>query len=206
MLKEFSEAVKQHRLAMNTEKTTTMVFIRKQVDCSVEVDGRKLENVGEQTYLEKRIGAALSAAGAVRSQVFESRKLSRSAKMPVYKAMIEPTLTYGAESWVLKEREKQRVHAAEMRVLRRMAGVRKIDHVRKDDIRAQLRQERIVEQVCRKRGSLEETGRKQVGSITEMVMSVVVPGKRPRGRPRKRWSDVTDGCQDACRHSSISNI
>ena len=80
---EFSEAVKRHRLAMNTEKTTTMVFSRKQVamDCSVEVDGRKLENVGKQTYLEvilsedrrmeceleKRIGAALSTAGAVRS-------------------------------------------------------------------------------------------------------------------------------------------
>ena len=57
--------------------------------------------------LEKRIGATLSAAGAVRSQVFESMELSRSAKMLVYKAMIEPTLTHGAESWVLKEREKQ---------------------------------------------------------------------------------------------------
>ena len=50
--------------------------------------------------LEKRIGAALSAAGAARSQVFESRELSRSAKMLVYKAIIEPTLTYGTESWV----------------------------------------------------------------------------------------------------------
>ena len=125
------------RSGIKKDKTTTMVFSRKQVDCSVEVDGRKLENVGEQTYLgmilsedgrmecelEKRIGAALSAAGAVRSQVFESRELSRSAKMLVYKAIIEPTLTYGAESRVLKEREKQRVQAAEMRVLRKIAGV-----------------------------------------------------------------------------------
>ena len=29
-----------------------------------------------------------------------------SAKMLVYKAMIESTLMYGAKSWVLKEREK----------------------------------------------------------------------------------------------------
>ena len=57
--------------------------------------------------MEKRIGAALSAAGAVRSQVLESRDLSKSAKMLVYKTMIETTLTYSAESWVLKEREKQ---------------------------------------------------------------------------------------------------
>ena len=50
-----------------------MVFSRKQVDCRVVVDGRKLENERKQTYLgvilseagriecelEKRIGAAL---------------------------------------------------------------------------------------------------------------------------------------------------
>ena len=189
---------------MNTEKTTTMVFSRKKVDCSVEVDGRKLENVMEQTYLgvilsedgrmecelEKRIGAALSAAGAVRSQVLESRDLSKSAKMLVYKTMIEPTLTYGAESWVLKEREKQRVQAAEMRVLRKIAGVRRIDHVRNEDIRAQLRQEGVVEQVGRKREVWKKQVEEQIGSITEMVMRGVVPGKRPRGRPRKRWSDA----------------
>ena len=183
--------MKRHRLAMNTEKTTTMVFSRKKVDCSVEVDGRKLENVTEQTYLgvilsedgrmecelEKRICAALSAAEAVRSQVLESRELSKSAKMLVYKTMIEPTLTYGAESWVLKEREKQRVQAAEMRVLRKIAGVRRIDHVRNKDIRAQLRQEGVVEQVGRKREVWKKKVEEQIGSITEMAMHGVVPGQ-----------------------------
>ena len=109
--------------------------------------------------------------------------------MLVYKAMIEPTLTYGAESRVLKEREKQRVQAAEMRVLRKIAGVRRIDHVRNDDIRTQLGHEGIVEQV-RRREVWKKQVEEQVGSITEMVMSGVVPGKRPRGRPRKRWSDA----------------
>ena len=56
-----------------------------------------------------------------------------------------------AESWVLKKREKQRVQAAGMRVLRKIAGVRRIDHVRNEDIRAQLRQEGVMEQVGRKR-------------------------------------------------------
>ena len=201
-VREFSEAVKRHRLAMNTEKTTTMVFSRKKVDCSVEVDGRKLENITEQTYLvvilsedgrmecelEKRIGAALSAAGAVRSQVLESRDSSKSAKMLVYETMIEPTLTYGAESWV--EREKQRVQAAEMRVLRKIEGVRRIDHVRNEDIRAQLRQKGVVEQVGRKRKVWKKHVEEQIRSITEMVMRGVVPGKRPRGRPRMRWSNA----------------
>ena len=53
-VREFSKAVKQHRLAMNTEKETTMVFSSKQVDCSVTVDDRKVENVRKQTYLGVR--------------------------------------------------------------------------------------------------------------------------------------------------------
>ena len=94
------------------------------------------------------------------------------------------------KSWVLKERKKQRVQAAEMKVLRKIAGVRRLDHVRNYDIRAQLRQEGIVEQVHRKREVWKKQIEEQVGSITEMVMSGAVPGKRPRGRPRKRWSDA----------------
>ena len=52
-----------------------------------------------------------------------------------------------------------RVQAAEMRVLRKIAGVRRMDHVRNEDIRAQLRQEGVVEQVGRKR----ELGRNLTG-------------------------------------------
>ena len=64
-VKELSEAVKWHRSAMNPKKTTTMFFSRTQVDCSVEVDGRKLENVGEQTYL----GVVLSEDGKLECEL-----------------------------------------------------------------------------------------------------------------------------------------
>ena len=37
-----------------------------------------------------------------------------------------------------------------MRVFRKTAGVTRMDHVRNDDIRAQVRQEGVVEQVGRK--------------------------------------------------------
>ena len=40
---------------------------------------------------------------------------------------------------MVKKRETQIIKAAMMRVLRKIAGVRRIDHVRNDDIRAQLR-------------------------------------------------------------------
>ena len=63
------------------------------VVCNVQIEGQKLTNVREQVYLGvalskddksecelgRRIGAAMKAAGAVRSQVFENRELSRRA-------------------------------------------------------------------------------------------------------------------------------
>ena len=82
------------------------------------------------------------------------------------------------------------MQAAEMRVLRKIAGVRRIDHVRNVDIRAQLRQEGVMEQVGKKREVWKKQVEEQIGSITEMVMCGVVPGKGLRGRPRKRWSDA----------------
>ena len=76
------------------------------------------DNGSFECGVENRVGAGLRAAGAVKSRVLENRELSRSAKMVVYNALAVLTLTYGAESWVLKEREMQRVQAVEARVLR----------------------------------------------------------------------------------------
>ena len=65
-----------------------------------------------------------------------------------------------------------------------------MDHVRNDYIRIELQQEVVVEQVGRKREVWKKRVEEQIGSMTEMVMSGTVPRKRPRGRPRKQWSDV----------------
>ena len=76
-----------------------------------------------------------------------------------------------------------------MRVVRKI-GVRRLDHVRNDYIRADLRQEGVVEQAGRKREVWKKRVEEQIGSMTEMVMGGTVPRKRPRGRPRKQWSNV----------------
>ena len=62
--------------------------------------------------------------------------------------------------------------------------------MRNDYIRADLRQEGVVEQAGRKREVWKKRVEEQIGSMTEMVMGGTVPRKRPRERPRKQWSDV----------------
>ena len=41
----------------------------------------------------------------MKAKVFENRGLSWKAKVQVYNAMVVPMMTYGCESWVLREKE-----------------------------------------------------------------------------------------------------
>ena len=68
--------------------------------------------------LEQRIGMTATTVAALREPVFGNKELSKEAKLTVYSAVV-PTLVYGCEAWVLKERNKMRLQAMEMKVLRR---------------------------------------------------------------------------------------
>ena len=94
--------------------------------------------------LERRIGIAMSAVGAMKEKVLGNKGLSCKAKMRVYNAMVVPMLTYGCKSWVLREKEKSRLQAVEMSVLREVAGVTRMNHIRNEEIRHRLQQRSII--------------------------------------------------------------
>lgn len=74
--------------------------------------------------VEKYIVAALSAAGQCKFRCLRADLENYVNVQSCWvNAMIERTLKYGAEIWVPKEREKQSVQAAEVRVLRKKAGI-----------------------------------------------------------------------------------
>ena len=55
--------------------------------------------------------------------VFGNTELGSEAKRTVYNTVVVPTLVYGCKAWVLKDRDNMTLQAAEMKVLRRVAGV-----------------------------------------------------------------------------------
>ena len=85
---------------------------------------------------------AMSAVRAMERNVFGNRGLSQTAKMEVYNTIVVSMLTYRCESWVLREKEKSRLQATEMRVLRGggggVGGMSRIDRIRNDEIRHRL--------------------------------------------------------------------
>uniref|UniRef100_A0A3P9DJT6 Sodium/hydrogen exchanger 9B2 n=1 Tax=Maylandia zebra TaxID=106582 RepID=A0A3P9DJT6_9CICH len=73
--------------------------------------------------------------------VVVKRELSVKAKLSIYRSIYVPTLTYGHELWVVTERTRSRIQAAEMSFLRRVAGLSLRDRVRSSAIREGLRVE-----------------------------------------------------------------
>ncbi|KAK3555164.1 hypothetical protein QTP86_010048 [Hemibagrus guttatus] len=108
----------------------------------------------------------------------------------VYQSIYVPTLTYGHEPWVMTERVRSRIQAAEMSFLRRVAGCSLRDRVRSSVTREELGVEPLLLHI--ERGQLRWLGhlfRMPLGRFPGEVFWACPTGKRPRGRPRTRWRD-----------------
>ena len=53
----------------------------------------------------------------------------------VYKTAVRPAMMYGAEIWAVKKAQEKKLDVAEMRMLRWMSGVTKLDRIRNERIR-----------------------------------------------------------------------
>ena len=106
----------------------------------------------------------------------------------VYKTVIRPAMMYGAETWAVKKK----LDVAEMRMLGWMSGVTKLDRIRNERIRRTTKVGEISKKVQESR--LKWYGhvlllRREDAYVGKRVMAMEVPGKRRRGRPKRRWLD-----------------
>ncbi|TWW73564.1 hypothetical protein D4764_15G0009580 [Takifugu flavidus] len=120
------------------------------VECLLRVGEEVLPQVEEFKYLgilftnegrmereiDRRIGAASAVMQALNRSVMVKKELSRKAKLSIYWSIY--VLTYGHQCWVMTERTRSRIQAAEMSFLRRVAGLSLRDRVRSSDIREGL--------------------------------------------------------------------
>ena len=104
--------------------------------CPLRVGGETLPQVEEFKYLgvlftsegrmereiDRRIGAASAVMRSLYRSVVVKKELSQKARLCIYRSIYVPTLTYGHELWVMTERTRSRIQAAEMSFLRRVAG------------------------------------------------------------------------------------
>ncbi|KAK3528527.1 hypothetical protein QTP70_001730 [Hemibagrus guttatus] len=191
-------------MRVSTSKSEAMVLDRKKVACTLQVGGEVLPQVEEFKYLgvlftsegrmdreiDRRIGAAAAVMRSMYRSVVVKKELSWKVKLSIYQSIYVPTLTYGHELWVMTERVRSRIQAAEMSFLRRVAGHSLRDRVRSSVTREELGVEPLLLHI--ERGQLRWLGhlfRMPPGRLPGEVFRACPTGKRPWGRPRTRWRD-----------------
>ena len=101
------------------------------------------------------------------------------------------SLLYGCEAWSLTKQQKLKVQAIQMNVLRRIQGVSRLERIRSEHIRQHLGQESVLELIRRRQENRK--GRLSEMSSNRVRKKVYIgerEGRRPRGRPRMRWSEI----------------
>ena len=111
------------------------------------------------------------------------------AKKCLYEEVIVPTALYGAEAWGMRSAERRKVYVLEMKCLRSLVEVSRMDRVRNEVVlrRAGIERElasRTDQRVLRWFGHVE---RMDEYRMARRVSMAEVSGGRVRGRPRLGW-------------------
>jgi len=71
--------------------------------------------------------------GAIRRHF--GKQLNKETKLRIHNITAKAALKFGTEAWVLKKREEQRLEAAQMKFLRHLLGITKLDKEKNQCIR-----------------------------------------------------------------------
>ena len=128
--------------------------------------------------------------------ILSSRLLSKNLKIKIYKTIILPVVLYGYETWSLTLREERKTRVSENIVLRRIFGPRwdevtgewrRLHNEELNDLYSSPNYVRVIK--SRRMGWAGHVAR--MGEERELYRVLVgkPEGKRPLGRPRRRWVD-----------------
>jgi hypothetical protein len=206
------DASKEAGLEVNVEKTKYMLVSWDQnagQNREIKIDNRSFENVSQfkylgmavtkQNFIQEEIKRRLNSGDACHHSVqnlLSSRLLSENVKVRIYKTIILPVVLYGSETWSLTVRGEHKLKVFENRVLRRIFGPKR-DVVtgrwrkqHKEELHNLYSSPSIIRIVKPRRmrwaGHVAQMGEKR--NMYRLLVGKP-EGKRPLGRPRRRWID-----------------
>ena len=120
-----------------------------------------------------------------------SEDIRKERKLNIYSALIESSLLYGSETWILTENNKIRVEATEMDALTISSRISREERIRNVTIRQQIGlEEPIVKEIEQKQLTwYGHVQRMAEGRLSKITLNWMPKQKRARGRPKKNWME-----------------
>jgi hypothetical protein len=118
------------------------------------------------------------------------KKLRTETILKIYNTLVLPTFLYGSENWTLTALQRRRIEAAEMKLLRPLAGYTLYDQKTSDYIGRELQITGILDRIdeCR-RNWLSHLQRMPQNRIRLKLYHYGQQGRRTIARPKKRWRE-----------------
>ena len=203
-LERWRFALERRGMKVSRSKTEYMCVNEREPSGRVRLQGEEIKKVEDFKYLgstvqgngecgkevKKRVQAGWNGWRKV-SGVMCDRRVSAKMKGKVYKTVVRPAMLFGLETVPLRKRQEAELEVAEMKMLRFSLGVTRMDRIRNEYIRGTAHVRGFGDKVREAR--LRWFGhvlRRDSEYIGRRMLSFELPGRRPRGRPKRRFMDV----------------
>ena len=118
--------------------------------------------------------------------------MNKETKLRIHNITAKAALNFGSEIWVLKKREEQRLEVTQMKFLRHLLGITKLDKGKNQctRIREKTGAQNIVKAIKQyQKKWLQHVQRMDRNRLPRQALKYRPEGRRNIGRPKKRWRD-----------------
>ncbi|KAK3557178.1 hypothetical protein QTP70_024694 [Hemibagrus guttatus] len=196
-------ALEGRGMKVSRSKTEYMCVNEREGSGTVRLQGKEVKKVQEFKYLgstvhsngecgkevKKRVQAGWNGWRKV-SGVLCDQKISARIKGKVYRTVVRPAMLYGLETVSLRKRQESELEVAELKMLRFSLEVTRLDRIRNEYIRGTAHVGRLGDKVREARlrwfGHVQ---RRESEYIGRRMLDMELPGRRQRGRPKRRYMD-----------------
>ncbi|KAK2902094.1 hypothetical protein Q8A73_011840 [Channa argus] len=203
-LERWRSALENRGMKLSRSKTEYMCVNERDPGGTVRLQGAEVKKVQDFKYLgstvqsngecgkevKRRVQAGWNGWRKV-SGVLCDKRVSARMKGKVVKTVVRPAMLFGLETVALKKRQEAELEVAELKMLRFSLGVTRMDRIRNEDIRgtAHVRcfGDKVREARLRWFGHVQ---RRHCEYIGRRMLRLELPGRRSRGRPKRRFMDV----------------
>ena len=108
----------------------------------------------------------------------------------MYKSVVRPTMLYGMETVAVTERQVGKMEVTELKIVRWALGMTRKDKIRNEYVIGTAKIAMLGDKLWNARLRWYGHVKRREDYVEKRMMEMAVPGRRKRGRPRRRWMNL----------------